>query len=94
MGETKSFEIRRYSIRVKYGDADKEEVFEFVHKSYIEAMLGNISREEIMSEAEQDAAFNNAVQEINYIYKTFGRFATGVGVTNLFAKYGFERSPR
>ncbi len=72
---------KRYNIRVKYGDKDKMIKLYFVHKKYQEFNIG-----------EQDAAFDAAVKELNYIYKTYGRFATLTGITRLFDTFGFERA--
>lgn len=46
----------------------------------------------VISQSESDAAFNDAVTELNRIYKTYGRFATQTGVTKLFESFGFERT--
>ena len=39
-----------------------------------------------------DDAFNDAVTELNRVYKNYGRFATQTGVTRLFESFGFERT--
>jgi len=72
--------MRRYNIRVNIGDDDITHKFFFVHKDW-----------ENLSDEEQDKAFDEAVKEINRVYE-YGRFATQVGVSRLFAKYGFERT--
>ena len=41
---------------------------------------------------EQKTMFNNAVQELNHVYKDYGRFATNFGVIKLFKKFGFEET--
>ena len=71
----------RYNIRVNTGDNDVTHVYYFVHKDW-----NNISQED------SDKAFHEAVTELNRIYKTYGRFATQVGVTRLFESFGFERT--
>ena len=38
--------------------------------------------------------FNEAVKELNRVYKTYGRFATTTGVIRLFESFGFEISCR
>ena len=73
--------IKRYNIRVKYGDEDKLIMLYFVHKEY-----------QNLSISEQDLAFDAAVKELNHIYKTYGRFATLTGVTRLFNTFGFDRT--
>lgn len=71
----------RYFIRVNHGDANLTVKYSFVHKDW-----------QSLSKEEQDAAFNNAVIELDRIYKTYGRFATQVGVLRLFNFFGFELS--
>lgn len=71
----------RYNIRINHGDNNITKKYYFVHKDW-----ANISKEE------SDKAFNDAVQELNRIYKTYGRFATEVGIIRLFNTYGFEIS--
>ncbi len=71
----------RYHIRINTGDADKTATYYFVHKDW-----------DKISQDESDTAFNDAVTELNRIYKTYGRFATPVGVTRLFESFGFERT--
>lgn len=73
----------RYNIRVNYGDDNMEKMFYFTHKDW-----STISKEG------SDKAFNDAVTELNRIYKTYGRFATQVGITRLFDTFGFEISTR
>lgn len=68
----------RYNIRVNYGNQDITKKFYFVHKDY-----------QTLSSEEQDKAFHAAVTELNRIYKDYGRFATQVGITKLFEKFGF-----
>ena len=72
--------MRRYNIRVNIGDNNTTHKFYFVHKNW-----------KNLSDEEQDKAFDKAVKEINRVYE-YGRFATQVGVSRLFAKYGFERT--
>lgn len=67
-----------YHIRVNYGDNDETRKFYFVHKEW-----------QTLSQEEQDKAFNEAITELNRIYKTYGRFATQVGITKLFDSFGF-----
>lgn len=71
----------RYNIRVNYGDNNRTNKFYFAHKDW-----RNVTQEE------SDKAFDSAVKELNRIYKTYGRFATEVGIIRLFESYGFERS--
>ena len=70
-----------FRIRIKTGDKNDENIYFFVHKN-----------RELLSEEEQKSAFNDAVQEINHIYKDYGRFATPIGVKKLFDHFGFERT--
>ena len=55
--------------------------FEFVHKSW-----------NSLSNEEQDKAFDKAVNELNRVYYTYGRFATSTGIIKLFDSFGFELS--
>lgn len=71
----------RYHINVNTGDDDHTTTFYFVSKD-----------RQKLSEEETNSSFNEAVHELNRIYKTFGRFATHTGVTRLFEHYGFERT--
>lgn len=71
--------MTRYNIRINYGDNDITRKFYFVHKDW-----------NTLSQEEQDKAFDDAVKELNRIYKTYGRFATQLGVTRLFQAFGFE----
>ena len=73
--------MMRYNIRINTGDDNHQTTFFFVHKDW-----KNVSQEE------SDAAFDKAVKEIDHIYKTYGRFATEVGVARLFNAFGFERT--
>lgn len=73
----------RYNIRVNSGDDDVTIKYEFVHKDY-----ANLSTEE------QDKVFNEAVKELDRIYKNYGRFATTTGVVRLFNSFGFELSKK
>ena len=73
----------RYRIRICTGDNNTERTYHFVHKDY-----------EKLSTEEQDIKFNEAVEELNRIYKNYGRFATNTGVIRLFSSYGFNLSPR
>ena len=73
----------RYNIRINHGDNDITTRFEFVHKNW-----------KTISAEESDKAFNEAVKELNRVYKTYGRFATTTGVIRLFESFGFEISCR
>lgn len=55
--------------------------FEFVYKSW-----------NSLSNEEQDKAFDKAVNELNRVYSTYGRFATSTGIIKLFDSFGFELS--
>ena len=44
------------------------------------------------TEEEQTKDWQAAIDELNHIYKDYGRFATSVGVNKLFEKFGFERT--
>lgn len=68
----------RYHIRINTGDNNKTTTFYFVHKDYDKIGI-----------EESNKAFDDAVKELNHIYKDYGRFATSKGVSNLFEKYGF-----
>ena len=71
----------RYQIRVNVGSEERTIMFYFVHKEW-----------QSKSDEEQNKEFDDAVKELNRIYKEYGRFATTTAVTRLFDKYGFERS--
>lgn len=71
----------RYHIRVNTGNENKTIQYHFVHKDWA-----------VISKDESDAAFNDAVTELNRVYKTYGRFATQTGVIKLFESFGFERT--
>lgn len=71
----------RYFIRVNNGDNDTTVKYSFVHKDW-----------DTLSKEEQDKAFDNAVKELERIYKSYGRFATSTGVIRLFNSFGFELS--
>lgn len=71
----------RYHISVNNGDKDVTVKYYFVHKDW-----NTISKEE------SDKAFDAAVKELDRIYKTYGRFATEVGVCRLFESFGFDRA--
>lgn len=71
----------RYHIRVNVGNENKTIQYHFFHKNW-----------SVISQSESDAAFNDAVTELNRIYKNYGRFATQTGVTKLFESFGFERT--
>lgn len=73
----------KYHIRVNHGDDDKTVQYHFVHKDWA-----------TISQEDSDVAFNDAVTELNRIYKTYGRFATQVGVLRLFDSFGFERTTK
>ena len=70
----------RYNIRINTGDNNHTDTYYFCHQD------PNISQEE------SDKQFDRAVKELDHIYKDYGRFATSVGVTKLFEKFGFERT--
>lgn len=72
--------LKRYFIRINIGDTKRTVKFYFVAK------------DQALSFDKQDEMFHEAVTELNHIYKDYGRFATQVGVENLFDKYGFERT--
>lgn len=71
----------RFNIRVNIGDNNITNKFFFVHKEW-----------QTLSEDKQIEQFDLAVKELNKVYKDYGRFATKIGVTKLFSKYGFEES--
>lgn len=71
--------MRRYNIRINYGDNDATSKFYFVHKDW-----------QTISNEDSDKAFDKAVKELDHIYKDYGRFATTTGIAKLFAKFGFE----
>jgi hypothetical protein len=71
----------RYHIRVNTGDGDVTHTYYFAHKDW-----------KTISAKDSDKAFDDAVQELNRVYKTYGRFATSVGVVRLFESFGFERT--
>lgn len=71
----------RYNIHVNYGDKNITKKFFFIHRDY-----------ETISQEQSDKAFDDAVKELNKIYKTYGRFATETGITKLFSAFGFERT--
>ena len=73
--------MNRYQIRINYGDANATCIFFFYHKDY-----------KTKTDKEQDRDFDTAVQELNRVYKTYGRFATTRGVEKLFEHFGFERT--
>lgn len=73
----------RYFIRVNNGDNDTAVKYSFVHKDW-----------DKLSKEEQDKAFDNAVKELERIYKSYGRFATTTGVIRLFSSFGFELSAK
>jgi len=69
-----------FHIRVNIGDKNETIQFYFSYK------------DSSASEKEQTEQFDKAVKELNHIYDDYGRFATVVGVTRLFASFGFERT--
>lgn len=71
----------RYHIRICTGDNNRVHTYYFIHKNH-----------EDLTEDEQNILFNEAVTELNRIYKTYGRFATSTGVINLFDSFGFEHT--
>ncbi len=73
--------MNRYKIHINYGDDDKTAQFYFVHRDFAN-----------MTAEQQDEEFDKAVKELNRIYKTYGRFATKVGIRRLFDSFGFEES--
>ena len=72
--------ITKYYIHINYGDNEITKRFVFIHKEY-----------QTLSKEAQDAAFDEAVKELNHIYKDYGRFATQVGILRLFDRFGFEQ---
>ena len=73
----------RFYINVNIGDDERTVKFWFIHKNY-----------DTLDEDKQQEAWQKALDELNHIYKDYGRFATEVGVCRLFNKFGFERSVR
>ena len=73
----------RYNIKINYGDKNETKKFYFVHNNWND-----------LSNEEQDKAFNDAVTELNRIYKNYGRFATQIGIVKLFESFGFIESTR
>lgn len=71
----------RYHIRVNTGDNNLTRTYYFIHRNY-----------EDLTVDEQNMLFNEAVTELNRVYKEYGRFATPVGVTKLFDSFGFEQT--
>lgn len=71
----------RYSIRINHGDNNITTQFYFVHKDW-----------QTISQEESNKDFDEAVKELNNIYKNYGRFATIAGITKLFNTFGFERT--
>lgn len=71
----------RFNIRVNIGNENRTVKFYFVHKDW-----------QTLSEEEMRKAFDDAVAELNKVYKDYGRFATDVGVSKLFNSFGFERT--
>lgn len=68
-----------FYIHINHGDDNKTVKYNFVHKQW-----------DSISEKEQNKAFDDAIKELNRIYKTYGRFATEVGILRLFDHFGFE----
>ncbi len=71
----------RYHINVNTGDADVTRTYYFVHEDHA-----------TITDEESDRLFDQAVKELNRVYKTYGRFATSVGVTRLFKSFGFDQT--
>ena len=69
----------RFHIRVNTGDKDVTKMYWFVHKKW-----------DALSEEEQAKDWQAAIDELNHIYKDYGRFATSVGVHKFFDSHGFE----
>ena len=69
-----------FHIHITVGTVEKVIYFHFV------------AIDQTKSLDEQKAMFNDAVQELNHIYKDYGRFATEYGVLSLFRKFGFEET--
>lgn len=71
----------RYSIAIATGDPKKIKRYYFVHEDWAH------TDKEI-----SDKKFDEAVKELDHIYENYGRFATSVGVRNLFKAYGFDET--
>lgn len=71
----------KFHINIALGDRNYIRRFYFVY-GYPDLNL-NVSEEEITDK------FDSAVKELNYIYKSFGRFVEAEAVVKLFKKYGF-----
>lgn len=71
----------RYNIRINIGNEDRTVKFYFVHKNW-----------QKLTEDEQQNDWQKALDELNHIYKDYGRFATEAAVTSLFNKFKFERT--
>ena len=69
-----------HRINIAYGDEKIVKTFYFIPKDTSWTIEKRIEE------------FDKAVKELDYIYESFGRFATTTGVCNLFKKYGFERT--
>lgn len=69
----------RYNIRINYGDSNTTKKFYFVHKD-----TNKLSIEE------QNEVFDKVVKELDRIYRTYGKFVTQIGITNLFKHFRFE----
>lgn len=71
----------RYHIRINTGDNNSTHTYYFIHRNYKDLTVD-----------EQNMLFNEAVTELNRVYKDYGRFATSVGVVKLFDSFGFEQT--
>lgn len=69
----------RYHIRVNNGDNNITKKYEFIHKDW-----------KTKSEEEQGKDWQKAIDDINYIYEKYGRFATSTGVIKFFKEHNFE----
>lgn len=67
-----------FDITINHGDADIEKQYQFIHKDW-----------KNLPESEQRLQFRAAKNELDYVYKTYGRFATQVGIIKLFEHFGF-----
>lgn len=67
-----------FGINIVYGTE------KFLRKFYF------VASDHSRSVEKQAEEFNTAVKELDFIYTTYGRFATTYGVCALFRKFGFE----
>lgn len=73
----------RYNLQIAHGDNNIVKKYYFINKNW-----------QTLTKEETDKAFDSAVKELDRIYKTYGRFATEVGILRLFDSFGFEVSKR